>query len=108
MTATRIPFISLKPGEDAAAVDAAIRRVIDRGWFVLGPEVEAFEGAFANASGAAYGVGVSLGTTVIFLMLVQLTQAVGGKGLVNPELAAWLPGILFLAVGAALLARVRT
>jgi lipopolysaccharide export system permease protein len=58
--------------------------------------------------GAAYGVGVSLGTTIIFLMLVQLMQAVGGKGLVNPELAAWLPGILFLAVGAALLARVRT
>ncbi|HEV8411586.1 MAG TPA: LptF/LptG family permease [Gemmatimonadaceae bacterium] len=58
--------------------------------------------------GAAYGVGVSLGTTVIFLMLVQLTQAVGGKGLVNPELAAWLPGILFLIVGGALLARVRT
>jgi lipopolysaccharide export system permease protein len=58
--------------------------------------------------GAAYGVGVSLGTTVIFLMLVQLTQAVGGKGLVNPELAAWLPGILFLAVGGVLLARVRT
>jgi lipopolysaccharide export system permease protein len=58
--------------------------------------------------GAAFGVGVSLGTTIIFLMLVQLTQAVGSKGLVNPELAAWLPGILFLAVGAALLARVRT
>ncbi len=58
--------------------------------------------------GAAYGVGVSLGTTVIFLMLVQLTQAVGGKGLVNPELAAWLPGILFLGVGGTLLARVRT
>jgi lipopolysaccharide export system permease protein len=58
--------------------------------------------------GTAFGVGVSLGTTVIFLMLVQLTQAVGGKGIVNPELAAWLPGILFLAVGGALLARVRT
>jgi lipopolysaccharide export system permease protein len=58
--------------------------------------------------GAAYGVGVSLGTTVIFLMLVQLTQAVGGKGIVNPELAAWLPGILFLIVGGSLLARVRT
>jgi lipopolysaccharide export system permease protein len=62
----------------------------------------------SQRGGAAYGVGVSLGTTVIFLMLVQLTQAVGGKGLVNPELAAWLPGILFLAVGAVLLARVRT
>lgn len=62
----------------------------------------------SQRGGAAYGVGVSLGTTVIFLMLVQLTQAVGGKGIVNPELAAWLPGILFLAVGAALLTRVRT
>lgn len=62
----------------------------------------------SQRGGAAYGVGVSLGTTVIFLMLVQLTIAVGGKGIVNPELAAWLPGILFLAVGAALLARVRT
>jgi lipopolysaccharide export system permease protein len=58
--------------------------------------------------GAAYGVGVSLGTTVIFLMLVQLTQAVGGKGIVNPEVAAWLPGILFLTIGGSLLARVRT
>jgi lipopolysaccharide export system permease protein len=62
----------------------------------------------SQRGGAAYGVGVSLGTTVIFLMLVQLTIAVGAKGIVNPELAAWLPGILFLAVGAALLARVRT
>ena len=62
----------------------------------------------SQRGGAAYGVGVSLGTTVIFLMLVQLTQAVGGKGLVNPELAAWLPGMLFLVVGGALLARVRT
>ncbi len=62
----------------------------------------------SQRGGAAYGVGVSLGTTVIFLMLVQLTQAIGGKGLVNPELAAWLPGILFLVVGGTLLTRVRT
>ena len=58
--------------------------------------------------GAAYGVGVSLGTTVVFLMLVQLTQAIGDKGLVMPELAAWLPGMLFGVIGFVLLARVRT
>jgi lipopolysaccharide export system permease protein len=58
--------------------------------------------------GAAYGAAVSLGTTVVFLMLVQLTQAIGDKGIVNPELAAWLPGILFGIVGGVLLARVRT
>jgi lipopolysaccharide export system permease protein len=58
--------------------------------------------------GAAYGVGVSLGTTVVFLMLVQLTQAIGDKGIVMPEVAAWLPGILFGLIGGVLLARVRT
>jgi lipopolysaccharide export system permease protein len=58
--------------------------------------------------GAAYGVGVSLGTTVIFLIMIQLMKAVGGKGVVNPELAAWMPSILFATVGSILLARVRT
>ena len=58
--------------------------------------------------GAAYGVGVSLGTTVVFLMLIQLMKAVGGKGLIPPDLAAWVPSIAFAIVGAILLARVRT
>jgi lipopolysaccharide export system permease protein len=58
--------------------------------------------------GAAYGAAISLGTTIIFLMLVQLTTAVGDKGIVLPELAAWLPGILFGVIGGILLARVRT
>lgn len=58
--------------------------------------------------GTAFGVGISLGTTVIFLMLVQLTQAIGSKGMVPPNLAAWIPGLLFGLVGLVLLARVRT
>ena len=48
-----IPFLQLTPGEDAAAVRAAIDRVIERGWFVLGPELEAFEAEFAAAASAA-------------------------------------------------------
>lgn len=58
--------------------------------------------------GTAYGVAISLATTVIFLVLLQLTQAIGAGGLVVPELAAWLPGALFTAVGTFLLIRVRT
>jgi len=58
--------------------------------------------------GAAFGVGVSLGTTVVFLVLIQLTKAIGGKGLVPPDLAAWLPNILFGIIGLIMLARVRT
>jgi lipopolysaccharide export system permease protein len=58
--------------------------------------------------GTAFGIAVSLGTTVIFLLMVQLTKAIGGKGVITPELAAWLPGALFALVGLVLLARVRT
>src|SRR5262249_39767657 len=65
----RIPFIDLRPGEDDAAVRTAIDRVIKRGWFVLGPEVEAFEAEFAAAAGATYAVGVGNGTDAIALLL---------------------------------------
>jgi lipopolysaccharide export system permease protein len=58
--------------------------------------------------GAAYGVGVSLGTTVIFLMLIQLTKGIGGKGMIPADLAAWLPSIIFGIVGVILFARVKT
>ena len=58
--------------------------------------------------GAAYGIGISLATTVIFLMLIQLTKAVGGKGLIPPEVAAWMPNAVFALIGSVMLARVRT
>jgi lipopolysaccharide export system permease protein len=58
--------------------------------------------------GTAYGIGISLATTITFLMLIQLTKAVGGKGLLAPDLAAWIPNVLFAVMGLILLARVRT
>jgi lipopolysaccharide export system permease protein len=58
--------------------------------------------------GAAYGVGVSLATTIVFLILIQLTRAIGGNGLVSPEAAAWLPNAVFGLTGMVMLARVRT
>lgn len=58
--------------------------------------------------GAAYGIGLSLATTVVFLMLIQLTKGVGGKGIIPADLAAWLPSIIFGVVGVFLFARVRT
>jgi lipopolysaccharide export system permease protein len=58
--------------------------------------------------GAAYGIGLSLATTVVFLMLIQLTKGIGGKGMIPADLAAWLPSIIFGLVGIVLFARVRT
>lgn len=58
--------------------------------------------------GAAWGIGISLATTVTFLMMIQLTKAIGGKGLISPDLAAWVPSMLFGTIGLILMARVRT
>ena len=68
-----IRFMSLAPhGGDADAIRAAMDRVLARGWFVLGPEVDAFESEFAAASGAAHAVGVGSGTDAIALALRAL------------------------------------
>lgn len=60
-----------------------------------------------KASGAV-GVGISLATTVVFLLLVQLSEAVGAGGLVPPVGAAWIPNIVFMGIGLLLLARAPT
>lgn len=62
----------------------------------------------SRRGGSVYGIAVSLATTMIFLLMIQLTQAIGGKGVMPPTLAAWLPGILFGVLSLILLARVRT
>jgi lipopolysaccharide export system permease protein len=59
-------------------------------------------------AGAAVGVAISLGTTVIFLLFVQITKAIGAGGVINPLLAAWIPNVVFLFAALVLLARVRT
>jgi len=58
--------------------------------------------------GTAWGIGLSLGVTVTFLLFIQLTRAIGGEAVMNPVLAAWLPNMLFGLGGLALLAKVRT
>jgi len=70
-----IPFLDLK--REVAAIrpeiDAAIARVLDSGWFILGDELSRFEGAFADALGVGHAVGVGNGTDAIALAM----EAVG-------------------------------
>jgi len=58
--------------------------------------------------GGAYGIAVSLATTMIFLLMIQLTRAIGGKAVIPPDYAAWVPGAIFAMIGLVLLVRVRT
>lgn len=55
-----------------SAIDAAIRRVLDSGWYVLGQEVSAFEREFAAYLGAEYAIGVNSGTDALHLALRAL------------------------------------
>jgi len=84
-----IPFMSLAPGEDAADIRAGIDRVIARGWFILGPELEAFEAEFASAAGAKYAVGVGTGTDAIALALRALNIGPGDEVITSPLSAAY-------------------
>ena len=54
------------------------------------------------------GIAISLGTTVLFLLLTQITKAVGAGGVVDPIVAAWLPNIVFALAALWLIVRVRT
>ena len=89
MTPPPIPFIDLRPGEDDGAIRAAIARVIDRGWFVLGPEVDAFETEFARESGARHAVGVANGTDALALVLRGLGVGAGDEVIVPAITAAY-------------------
>ncbi|MDY3554356.1 DegT/DnrJ/EryC1/StrS family aminotransferase [Gemmata sp. JC717] len=66
-----VPFNDLHPRFAAAAAEyrAAVERVLGRAWYVLGPEVEAFEQAFAAYHGGGHAVGVANGTDAIELAL---------------------------------------
>jgi dTDP-3-amino-3,4,6-trideoxy-alpha-D-glucose transaminase len=84
-----IPFMSLAPGEDSTDIRAGIDRVIARGWYILGPELEAFEAEFATACGAAHAIGVGTGTDAIALALRALNIGPGDEVITSPLSAAY-------------------
>jgi dTDP-3-amino-3,4,6-trideoxy-alpha-D-glucose transaminase len=86
-----VPFNDLAIGDAglARAIDDAIRRVIDSSWYVLGPEVEAFEEQFCSVSGTDHGVGVASGTDAIALALEALGVGPGDEVVTSPLTAAF-------------------
>ena len=84
-----VRFNALVPTDDGEAVRAAIDRVVASGWFILGPEVEAFETEFASACGAPLAVGVGTGTDAITLILRALDIGPGDEVVTAPLSAAY-------------------
>src|SRR5688500_17279351 len=50
-------------------IEAAIQRVLESGWYILGREVNAFEQEFAAYLGVRHAIGVGSGTDAVALAL---------------------------------------
>jgi dTDP-4-amino-4,6-dideoxygalactose transaminase len=99
VNAGALPFLDLRPGDDEADIRAAIDAVLTRGWFVLGPELEAFETEFATASGTQFAVGVANGTDAIALLLRAAGIGPGDEVLV-PAMTAAFSALAVVSIGA--------
>lgn len=91
---TAIPFLNLQAAylELQTEIDAAVARVLDSGWYVLGPEVEAFENEFASYCEARHAVGVGNGLDALTLALRAVGVAPGDEVIVpsHTYIATWL------------------
>lgn len=83
----------------ADALSARAQAVLASGWFVLGPEVAAFEEAFAKYCGAAHAIGVANGTDALELALRALAVGPGAEVVTVANAGAYATAAI-LAVGA--------
>ena len=89
-----IPFLELGASyrELKPEIDAAVSRVLESGWYILGPEVEAFEAEWAAYCDAKHAVGLANGLDALTLALRALDIGPGDEVIVpsNTYIATWL------------------
>lgn len=76
-----------EPKHIKVAMLSAVQRVIDSGWYVLGPEVEAFEKKFAAYSQVPHVVSVGNGMDAIEIVLRALDIGPGDEVITTPMTA---------------------
>jgi lipopolysaccharide export system permease protein len=70
-----------------------------------------FGAPLANSTrkgGAALSIGLALATTIVFLTIIRIAEALGAGGVIPPTVAAWLPNWLFLGAGLVMMAKAKT
>jgi len=81
------------------AMSAAAARVFASGWYVLGPQVEAFERKWAAACGTNHAVGVANGMDAIELALRALDIGPGDEVITTP-MTAFATALAIMRAGA--------
>jgi dTDP-4-amino-4,6-dideoxygalactose transaminase len=97
----RVPFVDFGAHvrELRPQLDAAVARVLDSGWFILGPEGEAFERELAAALGAQHAVAVANGTDALQLALRSLGVGEGDE-VVTTSISAAFTALAIQQAGA--------
>ena len=89
-----IPFLDLGAAyrELQSDIDAAVARSLASGWYIGGPEVEAFEHEFAAYTQAQHCIGVANGLDALHLALRAMDVGPGDEVIVpsNTYIATWL------------------
>jgi dTDP-4-amino-4,6-dideoxygalactose transaminase len=93
VTTISIPFGDLKRQYDSIKpeLDQAAARVLESGWYILGPAVQEFEQAFAAFCGVRHAVGVGNGTEALYLALVALGAGPGDEVITVANAAIYEP-----------------
>ena len=90
----QVPFLDLGRLHQSIReqLDAAYRRVVDSGWFIMGPELEAFEAEFAQYCEVKHCIGVGNGLEALHLLLRAYGIGPGDEVIVpsNTFIATWL------------------
>ena len=89
-----VPFLDLARLHQSIreSLDVAYHRVLDSGWFIMGPELEAFESEFAQYCDVKHCIGVGNGLEALHLLLRAYEIGPGDEVLVpsNTFIATWL------------------
>ena len=82
-----VRYASLAPHEPELRAELlrVFQQVLDSGYFILGPEVLAFEQWFANYCGVRHAVGVASGTAALELTLEALGLSDGDEVITAPN-----------------------
>lgn len=91
---TSVPFLDLGRLNQSIRepLDAAYRRVMDSGWYIMGPELTAFEAEFAQYCEVKHCIGVGNGLEALHLLLRAYEIGPGDEVIVpsNTFIATWL------------------
>jgi dTDP-4-amino-4,6-dideoxygalactose transaminase len=89
-----VPFLDLVAAyqELQPEIDVAVARVLASGWYIAGPEVDAFETEYAAYCGAAHCIGVANGLDALHLTLRAMEVGPGDEVIVPSHtfIATWL------------------